>query len=428
MVALRTNIIAYDDFYATEDPPVAFGRVREMLRADNVEFADKDPGALSTRRKITGDGPEKHANVLYVVVESLSAEYLGIFGNKDGLSPNLDKLAGECLFFRNLRATGTRIDRGIEAVALSLPPTPGQSVIKRDENAHLFSIGPLFRGRGYETKFIYGGYAMFDRMDSFFAGNGFEVIDRNNFAKDEITFSTVWGHCDEDLFRRVLTECDKTVATGKPFCTVALTTSNHRPFMFPNKIDIPSGKGRSGGVKYTDYAIGDFLARIREKPWFDDTVIAIVADHCGSSAGRTAVQADRYHIPLFIYAPKLVKPAVVERLCSQMDITPTLLGLLGWTYESEFFGIDLLKPGPGPERAFVGNYDKVGLLMGGKLTLLTVGRNSLTFQVRADGWQTQCHTDPELLKDTIGYYEAASYLLKNHLYSDATQTAVQSAK
>ena len=428
MVALRTNILAYDDYYATEDLPVAFDRVRGMLRADNAVFADQGPRALSTRRRITGDGPEKHANVVYIVVESLSAEYLGLFGNREGLSPNLDKLSRECLFFSDLRATGTRTDRGIEAVALSLPPTPGQSVIKRDENTHLYSIGPLFRSRGYETKFIYGGKAYFDRMDSFFAGNGFEVIDRKDFAADEVTFSTVWGHCDEDLFRRVLKECDKTVAAGKPFCTVALTTSNHRPFLFPKRVENPPAKKRWAAVQYTDFAIGDFLAKARGKPWFDDTVFVIVADHCASSAGKTAVQADRYHIPLFIYSPKLVRPAVIDRLCSQMDITPTLLGLLGWTYDSEFFGIDLLKPGPGPERAFVGNYDKVGLLTRGQLTLLTYGKNSLSFKVRADGDQTECRTDPELLKDTIGYYQAASYLLKNHLYSDATQTAGQSDK
>jgi phosphoglycerol transferase MdoB-like AlkP superfamily enzyme len=412
VAAMKDNAIHYDQFYLTEDDAAAFRRVRQWLKADNARFVDEPTPAVT--RQIAAPGPEKRWNVVIVMVESLSGEFLAAFGNADRITPNLDALAGESLFFTNLYATGTRTDRGIEAVALSLPPTPGRSLVKRQNNGGLFSIGPLFRSRGYETKFIYAGYAVFDNMDTFFAGNGFEVIDRLVFDKKQITFATIWGVCDEDLYRRVLAECDESFDAGKPFCSFVLTTSNHRPFTYPQKIDIPSGTGRQGAVKYTDYAIGEFLRQARGRPWFDNTVFVIVADHCASSAGRTAVPVAKYHIPLLFYAPKLIPPRAVDRLASQVDVAPTLLGLMDFTYTSKFFGMDALRPGP--ERALLGTYEKVGLYSRGRLALLLPRRASEVYRVDPDGRQTLAPKASDLVPDAIGYYQSASYLLQHNLY------------
>jgi phosphoglycerol transferase MdoB-like AlkP superfamily enzyme len=239
------------------------------------------------------------------------------------------------------------------------------------------------------------------------------VVDRASFGRDEITFSTIWGVCDENLYARAVRECDKSFAAARPFCSLVLTTSNHRPYMYPQKIDIPSGSGRPGAVKYTDYAIGEFLREARTRPWFASTVFVIVADHCASSAGRTAVPVDKYRIPLIIYAPGLVKPAVVDKLASQIDVAPTLLGLMDFSYTSEFFGMDVLRPGP--ERALLGNYGKVGLYSRGELVLLLPRRQSQAYRVAPDGQQTPREAG-ELLSDAVGYYQSASYLLKHGLY------------
>ena len=410
--AFRDNTIQYGQFYATEDDAEAFRRVREWLKTDNARFVEEPTPGIT--RIITSPGPEKRWNVVILLVESLSGEFLSAFGNTDHITPNLDALAKESLFFTHFYATGTRTDRGIEAIALSLPPTPGRSLVKRQNNAGLFSIGPIFRSRGYDTRFIYAGYAVFDDMDTFFAGNGFEVIDRLAFDKKEITFATIWGVCDEDLYRRTLVECDESFAAGKPFCSFVLTTSNHRPYAYPQKIDIPSGTGRNGAVKYTDYAIGEFLRQARARPWFDNTVFVIVADHCASSAGKTAVPVAKYHIPLFIYAPKLVPPRSVDKLASQIDVAPTLLGLMDFAYTSKFFGMDILRPGP--ERALMGTYEKVGLYSRGQLALLLLRRETEVYRVDPDGRQKLDRTESDLVKDAIGYYQSASYLLQHGLY------------
>jgi hypothetical protein len=98
-------------------------------------------------------------------------------------------------------------------------------------------------------------------------------------------------------------EFDKSFRQNALFALI-LTTSNHRPFTYPEgRIDIPSHTGRSGGVKYTDFAIGKFIDDAKKKPWFEDTLFVIVADHCASSAGRTTLPVTKYKIPCIIYSP-----------------------------------------------------------------------------------------------------------------------------
>ncbi len=410
--AFRNNTIDYHTFYIAKKENVVFPRLKELLGTGNSHYVTTNPFDIT--RDITYSGPEKHYNVVILVIESLSAQFLGVFGNQEGLTPNLDHLAQESLLFRNLYATGTRTTRGLEAITLSLPPTPGQSLVKRPHNSELFSIGPLFQQRDYENKFIYGGRGFFDNMNRFFAGNGFDTIDQTYFSDKEVTFQNAWGVCDGDLFDKTLAECDASYAQNRPFFNLVLSTSNHRPYTYPQVIDIPSGTGRNGAVKYTDYAIGEFMQKAKTRDWFANTLFVIVADHCASSAGKMEVPVEKYHIPLFMYAPQLIKPDPIDRLASQIDVAPTLLGLLHFSYRSKFFGQDILQMEMG--RALLGNYQKVGLYCRGKLTLLLPKKQSSTYAIDPQNHQGETQEDPELLLDTISYYQGADYLLRNHLY------------
>jgi phosphoglycerol transferase MdoB-like AlkP superfamily enzyme len=413
VTAFFNNSIDYKNFYLTEKDDRVLAHIKDLLKTDYSRYDHDDKGDIT--RTITSSRPEIRKNVIVLVVESLSARYLGIFGSKAHLTPNLDALAKEGLLFRNLHATGTRTTRGLEAIAMSVPPTPGRSLVKRSKSRNLFTIGQIFRKRNYETKFIYGGFGYFDNMNAFFSGNGFEIVDRSNLSRDENTFATIWGVCDEDLLDRVLKEGDKSFSHKKPFLSIVMTTSNHRPYAYPQKIDIASGSGRNGAVKYTDYAIGRFIRHARKRPWFKDTVFAIVADHCAGSSGRVEVPVHRYHIPLIIYSPGFVKPGECTSLCSQIDVGPTLLGILNVSYESRFFGIDVLRSPPG--RAFLGTHQKLGLLTDGKLILLKPGKKADEYRVGSDHSQRQTALEKGLLFDTVTYYQAASYLLKHHSLS-----------
>ncbi len=438
VAAFRANQLSFESFYPTQTTAESFARIRQIVGAtagdQPAADAGKGPATAPTvtpdiLRWVANPGPEQRLNVIQITVESLSADFLAHFGNAQAVTPNLDALIPRALVFDSLYATGNRTDRGMEALALSVPPTPGRSLIKRPDNAGLFTLGSVFRSRGYITEFIYGGYGYFDNMNTFFGGNGYKVIDRTSVEKSDVTYANVWGACDEDLFRWTMREADEVFAQGRPFFQFVMTTSNHRPFTFPaDRIDLPSKTaGRSGAVKYTDYAIGEFLRDAATHPWFNQTVFVIVADHCASSAGKSELPVQNYHIPMLIFTPGgQIKPGVVTTVASQIDFAPTLLGLLGWSYPSRFYGRDLLALPPGtPGRALIGNYQKLGLFQDGKLVVLQPVRQSATFAYSARSHDlTRLPPDSELTTDAIAYYQTASWLFAHGLQRELPPGAV----
>lgn len=408
--ALRRNELDYGRFYRTlpED------RAHRILGELGVE---REPLslALGTRHDETEVFDPKRVpfkrpprNVVLISVESLSAHYLGAFGNKQGLTPRLDALIQDGLLYSRLYATGTRTVRGLEALSLGTPPIPGQAIVRRPGNEHLATVGEILRRQGYETYFIYGGYGYFDNMNAYFAGNDYRIIDRTDFPKASVGFANVWGVADEYLFDNALARLDQTFAAGKPFLAHIMTTSNHRPYTYPDgRIDIPSPGGRNGAVKYTDYAIGRFIDQASKKPWFADTLFVIVADHCASAAGKSKLPVPGYHIPLILYAPKLLKPGRSDRIVSQIDIPPTLLDAMGLPGDDHFFGQSLFEQEGLAPRAFISNYQELGYLKDGRLTVLGPKQKVETFQIDANGEATPTRVDERLRDEAVAYYQEA---------------------
>ena len=169
--AFWENEIDYRAFYPTHENDQSLANCQKHLTTSQSQPASSDPGDM--RRIIKHEGEERKWNVFLICVESLSGDYVGAMGNKRGLTPHLDRLAKEGLFFSNLYATGTRTVRGMEALTMSVPPTPGQSLLRRKECTDMFSIGSMFTSRGYDNAFLYGGNGMFDNMNYFFSNNGY---------------------------------------------------------------------------------------------------------------------------------------------------------------------------------------------------------------------------------------------------------------
>lgn len=414
--AFRANQLEFEQFYPTMPVDEAFARVGHQLHHEGA--GETAPHTRNLLRQITHPGPELRLNVVQITVESLSANFLSRYGNANRITPSLDKLATGSLVFDRFYATGTRTDRGMEALTLSVPPTPGRSLVKRPENSGLFTLGSVFRSKGYNTAFIYGGFGYFDNMNAFFGGNGYRVVDRNSVGKEDITFANAWGACDEDLYRWTLREADRDYAAGKPFFHFVMTTSNHRPYTFPEgRIDLPPKEsGRNGAVKYSDFAIGEFFRQAATKPWFKDTIFVIVGDHCASSAGKTTLPVENYHVPLLVYSPGgQVASGVVTKATSQIDYAPTLLGLLQWSYPSRFFGRDVLSDDAeqdGP--LFLGTYQKLGMYRRGALAVLQPVRQSAAYDYdRTSQALTPCRGGGDLMADAIANYQAASWLFKH---------------
>ncbi len=412
--AYRRNELDYDRLYAT----LPQSEADHILHALGAKLPFEEGVVSCTTSGMPPKSPlmriPKH--LVLVSVESLSAAFLGSDGSREGLTPNLDRLATEGYRFRDVVATGTRTVRGLEALSLGIPPIPGQSVVRRPANAGLATLGNLLVHRGFQALFCYGGHGYFDDMNRYFEGNNYEIHDRRTFPSFEIGFENVWGISDEDLYTQVLKVMDGATASGKRVFAHVMTTSNHRPYTYPEgRIDIPSPGGRRGAVKYTDYALGNFIERARRHPWFKDTLFVITADHCASVAGQTKLPLAQYRIPMIWYGPELVKPGVYEERISQIDVPPTLLEALGFQDGAIVgFGRSVFEIPPGQGRAFVSNYQALGYWKGDHLVVLLPKREIQAFHVDPRTLEVVSESvDPCLRDEAIAYYQTAARAFKS---------------
>ncbi|MGE8533275.1 MAG: LTA synthase family protein [Chryseobacterium sp.] len=426
VTAFKSNELDYETFYPKLPEKDAYSIVKSDLLQQNQKYTTTRYDDIS---RITTGNQEQRPNIILIAIESFSADFLTEFGNKDHLTPNYDQLSNESIFFTNLYATGTRTVRGMEALTLSVPPTPGNSIVRRPNNQNLFSVSTIVKSKNYQPYFIYGGDGYFDNMNTFFGGQGFDIVDRDRgnplsddiktqrFAipDNEVKFENAWGICDEDLYKQSIKYADKSAKANKPFFQFVMTTSNHKPYTFPSgKINLPQGD-RNAAVKYTDYALGKFIADAKTKAWFKNTVFVIVADHCASSAGKWEINIDRHHIPAIIYnLPQ--PPQRIDRLTSQIDLMPTLFGYLGWSYETSLYGKDINQMKAGDERAFIGNYRTLGMLKGNIFTQIDDRKRLKQFNVSGNEKQTLSEIktkNEKLASQTISYYQTASVRFKN---------------
>ena len=166
-----------------------------------------NPGHEATEPHAPGM-PAQPRHVVLIMVESLSAEFVGAYGSTKGLTPNLDRFARDGLKFTNAYATGTRTVRGLEAASVghaarsrAVDRAPARQRASGDR-------GRAAQHQGYATSFVYGGYGYFDNMNAYFAGNDYHVVDRVDFPKSSVVFENVWGVADESLFANVLDVID----------------------------------------------------------------------------------------------------------------------------------------------------------------------------------------------------------------------------
>jgi phosphoglycerol transferase MdoB-like AlkP superfamily enzyme len=400
--AAMNKELDYYAFYMTLPDTEADERLRHLV----APGARYKPYTDHIERRIDGRRAPSMLNVVVLLQESLGAEFVGAYGDKRGLTPNLDRLAVQSLMFDRAYATGTRTVRGMEAVTASFPPVPAESLVKRPHNEGLFNWSTVMTAHGYSPTFIYGGYGTFDNMNHFFGANGYRVVDRT--AMDEPGFENIWGVSDEDLFRNALRVFDTQHARDERIFSVVMSTSNHKPFTYPPGIPgVPEqGGGREAGIRYADYAIGKFFEQARSRPWFNDTLFVIVADHGARVYGREDIPVATYEIPLLIHAPRHVKPGHVRTLTSQIDVAPTVLGLLHFSYDSTFFGTDVLHEAR-PGRLIPLNHNRdVALFDGSHVIELGFRKTAAQFVYdRVSHAQMPESLDPERLKDVIAFFQ-----------------------
>jgi phosphoglycerol transferase MdoB-like AlkP superfamily enzyme len=353
--------------------------VREQLKTQGA-LTDDSPNPLV--RRINGRTANDPVNVVLVVMESFTGRLVGCLGGRPGLSPELDKLASDGVLLENCYATGERTIQGLEAAVSSFPPLPGAGAVKRPQARQGFAtLAALLKQRDYETLFLYGGQGIFDQMRAFFVANGFErFIEEKDFV--DPTFRGTWGVSDEDLFHRADQEFRRLDAGGRRFFATILTVSLHSPWEYPpDRIQpLPEDTPIPPGFKwaelnnflYADYAIGKFIREARLAPYFNETLFVFVGDHGVHLRGSSLVPIDEYRVPALFFCPSRLPPARIGEVTSQIDLPPTIMGIVGGEYRSPFFGRDVLHDrAEEPFAVVIYNKKRYGIVTGRELIVLS---------------------------------------------------------
>ena len=286
----------------------------------------------------------------------------------------------------------------------------------------LFTLPALLRSRGYATEFIYGGRAMFDGMGAYMRNNGMQrVVEQKDYPSGE--FTTAWGVSDEAIFDKALAEMDSLHATGRPFYTLVLSVSNHRPYTYPaGRIAAnPNEHKRVNAVQYADWALGRFVRQARAHAFFDSTVFVLMGDHGARVYGAAEIPLASYSVPMVFYAPGIVPAgARVGDLASSMDVPPTILGLLGGDYDSKFFGRDVLSPHARSGLALMTHNNEIALMRGNRLAVLGLRGATTVFDVDAGATLHRVATPDsdarDLVEDAIAYFQSADDLYRRGEY------------
>ncbi len=292
-------------------------------------------------------------NVLLVMLESWTADVIAPLGGDSAVTPWFNKQCEEGLLFTNFYSTGFRTEQGLCALISGFPSQPTTTIIRKyGKFDRLPSLVKLMGTAGYASSYYYAGDISFANTRAYLESMGFNTIhDERSFP---IKQRTRWGAFDEELFDFHLRDSEQALT---PFFHIIMTSTSHEPF------DAPVDEGFSGNdgqlyrntVHYTDRALGDFLQRAKKQPWYDNTLIFLVADHGHYLPyNRAQFSAARHRIPFLVTGGALAKAwrgVQLPTYGSHVDFPNTLLAQLHLPTTGFEWGRDLLAAGL-PHNAF----------------------------------------------------------------------------
>ncbi len=336
--------------------------MREYIGTEKDNFiSDKN---VLLRETKTGK-EVKNYNVVIVLMESFMGDTVGALGGSPDLTPNYNKLAEEGVLFTNFFSNGNRSNRGILSVLTGFPSQYGKSILKKPVGQKPFvSLAQILKERGYSAHFMYGGDIEFDNMKGFFETNGItNFVSRDNFPKKERTIK--WGVPDDKLFDRA---AEYLGTLKQPFFFEVFTLSNHAPFDIDENFkefteeDYPDYK-RYNAFKFADYSIGRFVNAVKDKEWAKNTIFVFVADHGENRRKPIEIDWKKFSNPLVIWTPGgQLKHEIVDKAGSQLDLLPTIMGLLGGDYIHSAWGKDLLSEENKDGFAYVVENNFIGII------------------------------------------------------------------
>ena len=312
-----------------------------------------------TYTSLRPDAERKDYNVVLICLEGFSKYIMEEKGHVKGVTPNLDRLTREGIYFSNIYANSFRTDRAMVAVMSALPAQPTMSVMDMPRiSTSLPSLAGALGKNGYDTHFYYGGDANYSNMKSYLMGTGFQNV-THQFDFDKKLQTGKWGVADGPVYDRLLADI-KAFDPKKRFMKMMMTGSSHEPFDVPDyhKMKQPE----LNAFSYADYHLGRFITELKKLPQWKNTLVVIVPDHLGCWPQKIDnYKLWRYEIPLVMLGGMFSEPRDVETIGGQIDIPATVLAMLGMQHDEFLYSKDLLDS-EAPHFAFFTFPDAMGLI------------------------------------------------------------------
>ena len=291
--------------------------------------------------------------MVFIIMESMSAGKMGRHGNTKGMTPFLDSLSHNSIYFDNVYTFN-----GIFSTLYSFPALYRKHAMKKIIEHQ--GISQTLLGLGYSTSYFTTHDSQFDNVEGFLRGNGFQnITSQKDYPSDEV--KTTLGVPDDYLFRHSIPILNNLAKEKEPFFATFMTASDHGPYHIPPYFTPKNENIKDQIVEYADWSLRKFITLSKKEEWFDNTLFVFVADHGAPFNASYDIALNYFHTPLIIYSPSLLKASkTFKNIGSQIDIFPTIMGLLKQPYINNTLGVDLINEKR--EYVVINDDDKIGVL------------------------------------------------------------------
>jgi phosphoglycerol transferase MdoB-like AlkP superfamily enzyme len=418
-----TLIVSYLDSHDESKRPVSYmDSDKAILQIQKyLNIHTPVPGMPIARLVSPDTVSNARPNVVLIIMESMSTAKMARYGNIKNLTPFLDSIANHSLYFENIYTAGKHTFNGIFGTYFSFPSIYKQHPMKDYGLMKYNGIAGTLKGLGYSTTYFTTHRGEFDNAESFLKANDFEnIFTQRNYPEKEI--KTAWGVPDDYLFRFAIPVIDSLYQVNKPFFVSLVTVSDHAPFYIPEYFRPRNREEKDQVVEYADWSMKQFIVAASEKKWFDSTLFVFIADHGSPVSYKYDISLDYHHTPLVIYAPYILKESrVYSCIGGQIDVFPTLMGILKQSYLNNTMGIDLLSE----KRPYIliNDDDKFGVLNNEYMLIRKSNGTSHLYDYKSGRKTDYRESNPEQAKDMEEYGKVhlqvfQDMLIRKQTYAD----------
>lgn len=380
------------------------------------------------------DNAFKPLNVVIFVMESWSSKYVGAMGGERDATPFFSRFSRNGVLFRHFFSNAQRSIDAISAVITSVPPSGGMVLSRSGAFAQMpvKFLPAILREKSYKTFFIHGAKRGSMGFEGLVKQTGIEThLSKQDMVKEGCRDDGAWGVYDEDAFLFADRVFEK---QNRPFLAVIFSLSSHTPYNLPSKQFRYYGPdvenyGFLNVLRYSDYALARFFDEASKKRYFNNTVFVIVGDHTEGKSTRDNLYK-RFSVPCLLYSPSHLKPAVITKAVTQVDLVPTILDVLKSSDNFASFGQSAFSKNPGVGMLSFGDSDvfvRDGHMLASSMNSL---EETYNYPVYSKQGLSEDKERPGGLKRERGYYFQMfrDLIITNKLYPPPSASAKQSER